>query len=136
MNNSSRYQSKTEMLLLLTYPERRKLHWRRMHYWSRIRLHKKLVFATVAIGAALGLLVSLTTSPVYASTAVISTGACRHGVQFYDSWAGGSCYQCAEEALPGIVRLGRTLDDLAAALGVTNVPFERAASNLVTRNSQ
>jgi len=133
MNAGAVFKSKRKMLFFLTYSERRMLYWKLAHYGSRIRMHQKIVFASVVLGAALGLFVSLATPPVYAARVTLKAGTCHHGVLLEEGIVEifGFCSRCEEEALPKLVRLARKLDSAALKVGWTNMHFESTATNLL-----
>ena|SRR5216684_9355511 len=115
------------MLLFVTFAKTRKRHWRCAHYWSRIRLRRKLVQATVIIGAAVGLAVSWATPPVYVSRVIIDTGECRHGVPV----AGFPCALCEEKADPALITMASRLEKVAAGMGFTNLVLHHAVTNFL-----
>ena len=115
------------MLLFLTCAERRKRHWQYAHYWSRIRLCRKLVLVTALIGAAMGLVVSCATPPVYVSRVIIDTGECRHGVPV----AGFPCALCEEKADPALITMASRLEKVAAGMGFTNLVLHHAVTNFL-----
>src|SRR5262249_42709080 len=107
---------------------RRRLHWRVAHYWSRVRLHKKLVLAAVLLGAVVGLSATLATPPVYMSQTRLGFTVCPHG-QFL--WGcDHPCSPCVEEATPLLVKWARGLDRTGATIGWTNLNLASWAAQL------
>ncbi len=118
------------MLFLWTYAERRKLFWRWAHYWSMLRLQKRVVLASVLLGILSATIVSWATPKVYASKVVIDAGVCVHGMPLGSDFC-SNCWH--REPLPGLVQIGRTLDDMVQHLGITGLSFERLATNYLAR---
>src|SRR4051812_7554343 len=95
------------MVNSFTWAERRRLHWQYAHHWSRFRRRRDLLLKTVVLGAAVGMVISCATRPVYTSRVVMDIGECCHGVPT----AKFPCADCNAQAAPVSV-----LDNLASEL--------------------
>src|SRR5213076_2251431 len=97
------------MFLAPTAFARRKRFWRWAHYWSCVRLHKRLVARMLILGLLSGEVVSLPYGGPYEGKAVARVGSpdrCIHGCFVMPR---GRCPVCAYEAAPLAVKVARKL---------------------------
>src|ERR1041385_207322 len=98
------------MLHALALSEQRKFHWQSTYFWRVIPSRKRFVVSGILLGALIGLMIGETTSPVFASRALVCLNMCRHGVPEPDFVRRPSCARCAEEALPFFIRWACRVD--------------------------
>lgn len=61
--------------------QRRLWYWRFAHYWSIIRLRRRIVFGSVALGLLVALMIVVITRPVYSvRVTIIDHGVDENGV--------------------------------------------------------
>jgi hypothetical protein len=119
------------MVLALTYNQRRRLHWKCLHCWSCIRLHKRLVIVSALLGTFVGIAFRSATPAVYAGRVVIESGRCPHGLDISEAWLCSLCNPPPERSVSALVEVARKLDRAALAIGFTNLHFERYATNFL-----
>jgi hypothetical protein len=57
---------------MLSYARRKMWFWHFVHYWSIIRLRRRVIFGSAVIGVLIAMSIMAITTPVYSSRAVIS----------------------------------------------------------------
>ena len=61
--------------------KRRLWHWRCAHYWSIIRLRRRIVFGSVALGVLIALMIIVIPSPInFGRVTIIDRGVDENGV--------------------------------------------------------
>src|SRR3954467_14700964 len=115
------------MFLLLTYGKRRKLRWQYAHYWSRVRLRRRLLLMMAILGGSAGMLISWASPPVYASRVIVDPRICCHGVSAPDF----PCFLCEAGEVPTIVTMASRLEEAAATLGFTNLGVHHAITKFL-----
>src|SRR4051794_10896718 len=115
------------MFLLLPYGKRRKLRWQYAHYWSRIRLRRRLLLMMAILGGSAGVLISWASPPVYASRVIMDLRICCHGVSASDF----PCVLCEAGEVPTIVTMASRLEEVAAKLGFKKLGLHHAITNFL-----